>query len=209
MPLSAPHTNATAEEIGLVAAIRDGDERAFTTAVERHYGSMLAVAEALVLAADTATAVVHDAWTAALAEIEHFDGRTALRPWLLRFVLTVAAPLAAMPDGGSPGTAPAAVDPARFRDARDAFPGHWRAYPRDWRSLPRDAGPGEAAHRVVEAAVAALPVEQRVILAIRDIAGCPAHEACHVLELSDTVARERLHQARCQVRAALERHFDA
>ena len=43
MPLSAQRTTATAEEIELVAAIRDGDERAFTTTVGRHYGCMLAL----------------------------------------------------------------------------------------------------------------------------------------------------------------------
>ena len=95
MALSAQRSTATPEEIHLVAAIRDGDERAYTTAVERHYGCMLALAKAYVLAPETAAQVVHDAWTAALCELERFDGRTALRPWLLRFVVRLAAPLAA------------------------------------------------------------------------------------------------------------------
>ena len=95
MALSAQRSTATPEEMHLVAAIRDGDERAFTTTVERHYGGMLALAKAFVLAPETAAQAVHDAWTAALGELERFDGRTALRPWLLRFVVRLAAPLAA------------------------------------------------------------------------------------------------------------------
>jgi RNA polymerase sigma-70 factor, ECF subfamily len=206
MPSAQPA--ATNEEIELVGAIRDGDERAFTSAVEQHHGRMVAVARAFVLAPDTATEVVHDAWSAALGALDQFDGRTRLRTWLLRFVVMLAAPLAPAPDGGSPDAATPAVDPVRFRGAREAFPGHWRAYPRDWRALPQDVLRDEGTRHVVEAAVAALPVEERAIIAVRDIAGCPAHEACHVLDLPDAVARERLHQARCQVRAALERHFD-
>jgi RNA polymerase sigma-70 factor (ECF subfamily) len=208
MPLSAQATTATEEEIRLVAAIRDGDERAFTMAVARHYGCMLAVAKAYVVAPDTAARAVHDAWTAALGEIDRFDGRTPLRPWLLRFVVRLAAPLAAGLDGRGPDPAAPAVDPERFRGGDDAFPGHWRAYPRDWRTLAEEVRRGEDTRRVVEEAVAALPFEQRAIIAIRDIAGCTHGEACDVLELPEDTARERLHRARCRVRAALERHLD-
>jgi RNA polymerase sigma-70 factor (ECF subfamily) len=206
--LSAHRIIATPEEINLVGAIRDGDEHAFTTAVERHHGCMLAVAGAFVLAPETAAQVAQDAWTAALGEVERFDGRTALRPWLLRFVVRLSAPLAPGPVGGDVDPAAPAVDAERFRDGGDAFPGHWRAYPRDWRTLADDVRRGEAVLRVVEAAIAALPVEQRAIIAMRDIGGCGHHEACEVLELAEDTARERLHQARCRVRSALERHFD-
>jgi RNA polymerase sigma-70 factor (ECF subfamily) len=208
MAPSAERTTATPEEIELVAAIRDGDERAFTAAVERHYGCMLAVAKALVLAPDTAAQVVREAWTAALGEVRLFDGRTPLRPWLLRFVVRLAAPLAPGADGEGPDAAAPAVDAERFRGGGDGFPGHWRAYPRDWRTLADDVRRGEAPRRVVEAAIAALPVEQRAIIAMRDIAGCGHLESCDVLGLAEDTGRERLHRARCRVRSALERHFD-
>lgn len=208
MSLSAERDTASPEEIELVAAIRSGDEQAFAVAVERHHRAMLAVAKAYVLAPDAATRVVHDAWLAALAETDRFDGSAPLRAWLLRFVVRLAAPLAARPDGHSPDVAQPAVDPGRFRGRADAFPGHWRAYPRDWRGLPDDVRRGHRAGGVVQAAVAALPVEQRAVLTMRDIVGCPPREAYAILELPEAVARDRLHQARCRVRAALERHFD-
>jgi RNA polymerase sigma-70 factor, ECF subfamily len=208
MPLSAHRETVSSEEIAVVAAIRGGDEHAFATAVDRHHRAMVAVANAYVLTPDAASQVVHEAWLAALADAERFDGKVPLRAWLLRFVVRVAAPLAARFDGESSDPAKPAVDPDRFRAGADAFPGHWRAYPRDWRALPDDVRRGAGARRVVEAAVAALPVEQRAVITVRDIVGCPAPEACAILDVSDTVARERLHQARCRVRAALERHFD-
>src|SRR3954467_4497186 len=107
MSLTAQRSTATPEEIHLVAAIRDGDERAFTTTVERHYGCMLALPNAFVLAPETAAQVVHDAWTAALGEVGRFDGRTALRPWLLRFVVRLAgARPPGPPRAGAPGAGP-------------------------------------------------------------------------------------------------------
>ena len=208
MPLRVGNASATTEEIELVAAIRGGDEKAFATLVERHCSAMLALAKAYVLAPDTARRLVDDAWLAALAASDGFDGSTPVRAWLLRFVVRAAAPLAARPDSGGPDTTRPAVDAERFRGVHDAFPGHWRAYPRDWRALPDDIRRGDDARRVVEVTVEALPIEQRALITLRDIVGCPLGEACDVLELSEVAARERLHQARSQVRAALERHFD-
>jgi RNA polymerase sigma-70 factor, ECF subfamily len=208
MSLSAPHDTATPEELELVAAIRGGDEVAFATAVERHYRAMLAVAKAYVSAPDAAKRVVHDAWMAALGESDRFDGSAPLRVWLLRLVVRRAAPLAEQPDGAGRDASNPAVDPDRFRDRAEAFPGHWRAYPRDWRTLAEDVRRGDRVRRVVEAAVGSLPAEQRAVITLRDIVGCSARETCDVLELADTVALERLHRARCRVRGALERHFD-
>jgi RNA polymerase sigma-70 factor (ECF subfamily) len=208
MPLSVQPSRATPEELELVAAIGAGDERAFTTAVEQHHAAMVAVAKAFVLAPEKARQIARDAWTAALAEADRFDGRTALRAWLLRFVVSLAEPLAVRPDGRSPETAAPAVELERFRGRRDAFPGHWRDYPRDWRALPEGVLRGDDARRVVAAAVEALPVEQRAVITLRDVAGCPARQACDILELPEAVVRERLHQARSRVRAALERHLD-
>ena len=208
MPPTVGQTTATPDELRLVAAIRGGDERAFAAAVDGHYAGMLAVAKAYVGATETARQVVHDAWTAALAAADRFDGGTPLRAWLLRFVVDAAAPLVFARDGARPEAAGPAVAPDRFRSPDDAFPGHWRAYPLDWRSLPEDVRRGEAARGVVEAAVAALPVEQRAVITLRDVVGCPAHEAYAILDVPESLGRERLHQARCRVRAVLERHFD-
>jgi RNA polymerase sigma-70 factor (ECF subfamily) len=208
MPLRVQDRAATAEEVGLVAAIRAGDERAFTTVVERHYAAMLALAKAYVVSPDTATQVVHDAWMAALAASDGFDGGTSLRAWLLRCVVRAAAPSTARRDGAGPETTQPAVDPRRFRDGDDAFAGHWRAYPRDWRTL-RGAGlRGADVRRVVAGAVGSLPPYQRAVLTLRDVVGCSMGEACDVLELPEALARAHLHQARSRVRAALERHFD-
>jgi RNA polymerase sigma-70 factor (ECF subfamily) len=211
MPSDVETPTATREEVELVAAIRAGDERAFATAVERHYRGMLAVAKAYARAPADAARAVHDAWMSALATSGEFDGSAPLRTWLLRCAARAAAPLAAERDGrAADTTAPApAVGPDRFRAGRDAFPGHWRAYPTDWRALPAEVLRGEETRRVVEDAIAALPVEQRAAITLRDVLRCPPRDACAVLDVPDEELRRRLHEARSRVRAALERHLDA
>jgi RNA polymerase sigma-70 factor, ECF subfamily len=209
MPFDLDTGTTTQEEIDLVAAVRAGDERAFTTLVERHYGAMLALARAYALPPAAAEEAVHSALMTALGASREFDGGTLLRTWLLRFAARAAAPLAATHDDAGPDTAPAPVDPVRFRGASDAFAGHWRAYPTDWRALPEEVLRGAATRRVVEDAVAALPVDQRTAITVRDVLGCPSSEACAVLDVSEADVRRRLHRARSRVRAALERHLDA
>jgi RNA polymerase sigma-70 factor, ECF subfamily len=208
MPLRVVNAHATTEEIELVASIRGGDDRAFTTVVERHHAAMLAVAKAYVLAPAMAERIAHDAWMAALAASDAFDGSISLRRWLLRFVVHAAAPLAARPDGTAPDATGPAVEAERFRGSGDGFPGHWRAYPRDWRALPNDILHGEEARRAVAAAVEGLPIDERTVITLRDIVGCPTREVCEILELPEAAARQRLHRARSRVRAALERHID-
>jgi RNA polymerase sigma-70 factor (ECF subfamily) len=208
MPSDVHADTATKEEIELVAGIRCGDERAFTTVVGRHYGAMLALAKAYLRTPAAAERAVHEAWMTALAASGEFDGSTPLRTWLLRLAARSSAPLAAARDGGTLETARPAVDAERFRGRRDAFPGHWRAYPRDWRALPEEVVRGPETRLVVERAIEALPIEHRTVITLRDILRCPPRETCAVLDLSEAGTRELLHQARSHVRAALERHLD-
>jgi RNA polymerase sigma-70 factor (ECF subfamily) len=102
-----------------------------------------------------------------------------------------------------------AVDPDRFRGPDDAFPGHWRAYPGNWGLLPDAAVQDRETIAVAMRAIAELPPAQRAVIAMRDVAGCPAEEVCAALGVSEGNQRVLLHRARSRVRAALEVHLDA
>ena len=205
---------ASVEEVELLARLRAGDERAFETLVDRHYGTMLAVARTYVSSRAVAEEVVQEAWLGVLKGLAGFEGRSSLVTWIMRIVVNIAktrgtreariVPYASLvPEGEE-----AAVDPDRFRGAHDAFPGHWRAYPGNWNSLPEEVLYERDTLRTVMDAIAELPPAQRAVITMRDVQGCRPEEVCTVLDVSDGNQRVLLHRARSHVRAALERHFD-
>ena len=102
-----------------------------------------------------------------------------------------------------------AVEPERFRGAGDPFPGHWWSYPTDWRTLPESKLLSQETLEVVKTAIDELPDLQRMVITMRDVAGCDSHEVCETLEISEGNQRVLLHRARARVRAALEGHLDA
>lgn len=205
---------ASAEEVELVARLRAGDERAFEALVDRHYGTMLAVARTYVSSRAVAEEVVQEAWLGVLKGLDRFEGRSSLATWIMRIVANIAktrgvrearsVPYASL----APEAEDAAVDRERFRGPGDAFPGHWRAYPANWNSVPEEVLHERDTLRVAMDAIAELPPAQRAVITMRDVQGCRPEEVCVVLELTDGNQRVLLHRARSRVRAALERHLD-
>src|ERR1700754_2086473 len=126
----AEMTTTAGDETALVAALRAGDESVFAELVDRHTPSMLRVARGYVRSHEIAEEVVQEAWIALLKGIDKFEGRSSLRTWLFTVLINVAktrgvkerrdsdAAIAAFTGG--------TVDPARFREADDPYPGHWK-----------------------------------------------------------------------------------
>jgi RNA polymerase sigma-70 factor (ECF subfamily) len=159
--------------------------------------------------------VLQDAWLGVLQGLERFQGRSSLKTWIISIVINIAktrgvreartVPFTAMAREGEE----AAVEPERFRGAGDAFPGHWWAYPANWGDRPDEVILGRETLQLVTEAIEQLPDAQRVVITMRDVAGCSPEEVCETLELSEGNQRVLLHRARSRVRAALERHLDA
>ena len=61
--------------------------------------------------------------------------------------------------------------------------------------------------RELTAALAGLPARQRVVVALRDVAGHSSDEVCAILSISAANQRVLLHRGRAALRAGLERHW--
>jgi predicted MFS family arabinose efflux permease len=94
-----------------------------------------------------------------------------------------------------------------FLPATDpVWPGHWAEPPQAWDPAAVRA---DATAAVVQEAIIDLPSPQHEVLLARDVEGRSAAEVRHELDLSPSDERDLLHQARGQVRARLDDHFEA
>lgn len=192
------------EDDGLVDRLRAGDEASFATIVRAWSPAMMRVARAHVRSDATAEEVVQEAWVGVLRGLHLFEGRASLRTWVFRILLNTArrrgrgeAVLMAELEGPT-------VDPDRFRDQTDRYPGGWRES-----SAPAWWGPES---RVLSAelrtlltrALTELPERQRAVVELRDVHGFPAPDVCELLDLTPANQRVLLHRGRARLRDLLE-----
>ncbi len=198
----------------LVARLRGRDEAAFALVLDAWSGGMSRVARSIVSTHASADEVVQDAWLAVVQAIGTFEARSSLKTWVYR-ILVNTAKRRAMREGrhvswslipGEDDTP--TVDPARFGGPGDPFPGHWLAFPAPWPSPEQNMLAGEVQAQV-EAALAALPERQRVVITLRDVEGYSSDEVCSILDISAANQRVLLHRARAFVRGRLEEYFVA
>jgi len=191
--------------------VLQGDEASFEELVRRFHGPMLRLACGFVR--DRAVAE-QDAWVGVLKGLSGFEGRAALKTWIFRIVVNRArtrgsrearsVPFSGLENAGLQGSGmqgadEAAVDPSRF-DER----GMWSQPPSAWQAeTPESLMVAQETGRVIEAAIAAMPPNQRIVLTLRDIEGLSSEEVCNLLAITETNQRVLLQRARSRVHKAL------
>lgn len=197
-------------EAALVAALRAGDEVAFTHLVDLHTPAMLRVARGYVRDQATAEDVVQETWLALLKGIDGFEGRASLRTWLFTVLINVAKSRGVRDrrdeDLAVRAYTGGTVDPARFRPAGERWAGHWRddATPTPFPQTPEGAVLGEELMAVTRRELDRLPERQRMVVTMRDMLGMDSAEVRDLLDISVANQRVLLHRGRAAVRQGLE-----
>jgi RNA polymerase sigma-70 factor (ECF subfamily) len=215
-PAADPGTLAA--DTAVIAALRAGDEDAFTRLVEQHHGVLRRIARLYVSSAAVADEVVQETWLAVIQGVWAFQGRSSLRTWILRILINRAKTRAVregrtvpFAESGEPGLSGASSDVggAPYRD------------PGDGRDPDEERAPGladpelspearlltEEARAQLRAAIDELAPNQRMVITMRDIEGYTSEEVCNALGLTETNQRVILHRARSSVRARLTAYF--
>jgi RNA polymerase sigma-70 factor (ECF subfamily) len=204
------------DDRNLCAALRRGDEAAFTSLVREYHAPLRRLALGYVRRPAVADEVVQETWLGVLRGIDAFEGRSSLKTWIFRILVNTAktkaeregrmVPLSSLTsDDDDPS-----VDPSRFLDQQHArWPGHWASPPARWDELPQEQLEGRETLAALSRAIDALPAIQRRVIVLRDIEGWPGEEVCELLEISEGNQRVLLHRARSKVRQALESELDS
>ena len=202
----------------LLTALRCGDEDAFCALVDAYGAAMHRLALTFVRSSAVADDVVQEAWLGALRGLDRFEGRSALKTWLLRIVANIARTHAvrearSLPfssielDSDTGSERERSLPTARFQGPDDQYPGRWVSFPTPWSTQPDSALLSAETRKVIADTIADLPDGQRIVISLRDVEGWDSVEVCSVLELSEINQRVLLHRARSKVRAALERYL--
>jgi RNA polymerase sigma factor (sigma-70 family) len=177
--------DSPADSRALVAGLALGDSRAFDTVYNCHRAALFNFLVRLTGSAPLAEDLLQETWLRLARHSRTLPASTELRPWLF----TVARNLYrshrrwALLDAGrlrELGLLPAGGPPGPFEAAAES-----------------------ATRRALEAALAALPLEQREVLLLCSVSGFEPSEAAGILGISPEATRQRLHRARATMRERL------
>ena len=172
-----------------LAALRAGDERAFTELVDELSPRMLKLARVYLTGAATAEEAVQEAWIVVLRSLDRFEGRSSLATWILGIVVNVARARGRHESRSRPfsslstATSRSLIQTASCRRITSAGPVIGRSHQR--RGPSRRSRPRRPT-QVIRETVAALPQTQRAVITLRDMIGCTPEETCNALGLTDT-----------------------
>jgi RNA polymerase sigma-70 factor (ECF subfamily) len=206
-----PASHQPSDEMLLVARLRVGEEAAFVALVERYGASLRRLARMYTTEA-VADEVVQETWIAVLHGLEQFEGRASLRTWMVRILINIArnrgkrerrqVPFSAFAE--PTGDREPSVDPDRFQQAGDRFPGGWVSFPERWDDQPEERFLSSEGVDIARREIAALAPAQREVVSLRDVEGWSSDEVSTALGISPGNQRVLLHRGRSKVRAALE-----
>jgi len=214
-PTDVAPAGPSASEARLVAALRAGDQAAFTDLVRRLHPGMVRVASSYVSSRAVAEEVVQDTWLAVLESLQRFEGRSTLKTWIFRILVNRAKsrgvrerrtmPFSALNvRSESEGTTMSAES---FLEDGHRWAGHWAGPVTAWQ-VPEDSVVEAELGALIRRTVDLLPPAQGAVVALRDGQGLSAQEVCDLLGLSAANQRVLLHRGRARVRAAIGSYLE-
>ena len=180
------------DDASLIAATLAGDSAAFGRLVglyqDRLYNSLLRVLGS----AEDARDIAQDAFVQAFLKLKTFRGSSAFYTWLYRIAYNLAMSHARR---------------GHKTTSLDGVKAEWGSEPMDGQPAPDADILRQEQVELVHAGLAALSMEYRQVLVLREIDGCRYEEIAEILELPIGTVRSRLFRARLQLRDYLAPRF--
>jgi RNA polymerase sigma-70 factor (ECF subfamily) len=171
-----------------VARLRAGDAGAFEDLVRRYQHRVFGVAVRMLASAAEAEEIAQEVFLRVHRSIGEFRGEARLSTWLYAIASRLCLNRLATADRRRPreGDETLLRLPSSTPDA----------------SAVLERGELEAA---LHEAIAGLPEDRRIVVVLRDLEGLPYDDIAAVLDLELGTVRSRLHRARLELKAKLER----
>lgn len=188
-----------AEDVALLARLREGSEDAFTDLVRANTGRLLAVARRMLRQEQEAQDAVQEAFVCAFKALGSFEGHCRISTWLHRIAVNACL----MRLRRRERKPEESIDD--FLPAYEAD-GHTVEKFRPWDSA-LDRLERQETRAFVRAAIDRLPETYRTALLLRDIEEMDSEEASALLGITPNALKIRVHRARQALRTLLDPHF--
>jgi RNA polymerase sigma-70 factor (ECF subfamily) len=177
----------------LLTALRQRDPAAFAQLFELYSDKIYRLALGLLEDENEAEGIVQDTFMRLLERLHQFEGRSKLGTWLYRVAYNLS------------------IDRLRKQqpvlhltvadDAAETLP--MPAVLTDWRDAPETWLASTELSDELDQAIAGLPAKLRAVFILREIEEVTTEECAHVLGISESAAKVRLHRARLLLRERL------
>jgi RNA polymerase sigma-70 factor (ECF subfamily) len=203
---AADQSSAERDDKSLVRNIRAGDEARFAEVVARYEQSMIGVARAYVRDQALAEEVVQETWLAVIKGIRGFKHRSSFKTWLFSILVNQAKKRAAREIRKWPGNLLYGHAAEASTDCFDTS-GEWRSEPLSWDLTPEAELLSNEAVEQIKTVIESLPLQQRIVITLRDLEGWASDEVCALMQITSTNQRVLLHLARTKAQQKLEWYF--
>ena len=192
------------DEATLIAGLVRQDEAAYHYAIRTFGGPMQHLAASIV-GQKIADEVVQEAWVSVLRAVGKFEGRSALKTWIMRITANEAKSRLRR-EKRNVALEDLLAEDESFADRFDGR-GHWQDAPSEWgQDSPEALLASDELNACLDRMIDQLPDLQGATLALRERQGLPLADICHILDVSESNVRVLLHRARNKVFGCVE-HF--
>jgi len=189
-------------EADLIRRARGGDERAFTTLVQKYESLVYSFAFKVCRDKDQASETWQDTFVNVYRKLGQFDGKAKFTTWLYAIVVNnckMKRRRRKLDLASVPLESPHGFHEDPLMDAE----GHVVQTIPSWRETPLDSVMDMELRTVLDKAIQKLPVDYRVVFVLRDVEGLSAEETGKILKLSVPAVKSRLRRARVFLRERL------
>jgi RNA polymerase sigma-70 factor (ECF subfamily) len=181
----------------LLAAARRGEAAAYTELMARYEARIFRLAYRITRNHEDAEEVTQDAFARAFSRLDTFQGDSRFSTWLTRIAVNQALMLLRK-------RRPEALPLDELVETEDG------SLPRqivDWGPNPEQRFAQEELSAILDAAIAELKTDQRVVFQLRDVEQLSIEETAALLGISVPAVKTRLLRARLALREKLNRYF--
>ena len=191
------------DDLTLVKRVREGDQRAFKTLVERYQRKVYAVALGMLRNKEDSMDVSQEAFIKVYKYLDHFKGDSSFYTWLYRITVNICIDVIRKRNASKGEQVE--FDETVQMDATEANIG---ALGSRLGTNPQKAALRKELAEKIQEALEQVPEKHRAILLLREVEGMSYEDLARTLKVPKGTVMSRLFHARLKVQQILNKYLD-